>query len=212
MSQHTIVSPDALRPLPRLTAVRRQATRVTRLPWPIALQAGVLLALFVTFLTAVQFATPDLAGNDGYYHIKMADLMRTRGLTPVFNWLPLTVLNAEEFVDHHFLYHVLLVPFTLGDLRVGAKVASVTFPALTFLAVWWLLRGQKAPYAGLWSLGLLVVSEAFIYRMSMPRAQSLSLLVLVLALHWLLTGQHRRLTALGFVYVWLYNAFPKGLS
>jgi len=176
--------------------------------WSTLLTGAGLFALFVAFLTTVQFATPNLAGNDGYYHIKLAYLMRTEGLRPAFDWLPLTILNAEEFVDHHFLYHVLLVPFTFGDLRLGAKVASIIFPALTFLAIWWLLRGQRVPYAALWSLGLLVVSEAFIYRMSMPRAMSLSLAVLVLALHWLLTERHRRLLPLAFLYVWLYNAFP----
>jgi len=34
------------------------------------------------------------------------------------------------------------------------------------------------------------------------------LLVLVLALHWLLKGRYWLLLPLGFVYVWLYNAFP----
>jgi hypothetical protein len=57
-------------------------------------------------------------------------------------------------------------------------------------------------------LGLLAVSEAFLYRMNMPRAQSASLLVLVLGLHWLLTGRYRLLVPLGFAYVWLYDGFP----
>lgn len=176
--------------------------------WQTLLTGLGLLGLFVAFLAVVQFSTPDLAGNDGYYHIKMAYLMRSEGLRPAFDWLPLTVLNAEEFVNHHFLFHVLLIPFTFGDLRTGAKLASVIFPALTFLVVWWLLRGQQVPHAALWSLGLLVISEAFIYRMSMPRSMSLSLGVLALALHWLLIRKYGRLLPLAFLYVWLYNAFP----
>ena len=31
---------------------------------------------------------------------------------------------------------------------------------------------------------------------------------MVLALGWLLIGQHRRLLVVGFLYVWLYDAFP----
>jgi hypothetical protein len=193
---------------PCLSARRLVRATPARIQWRTLLAGASLFGLFALFLAAVQFATPSLAGNDGYYHIKLAYLMRTEGLRPAFTWLPLTVLNAREFVDHHFLYHVLLTPFTSGDLRLGAKWASVIFPALSFLAVWWLLRGQGVPHAWLWSLGLLAVSEAFIYRMSMPRAQSLSLGVLVLALHWLLTERHGRLLPLAFVYVWLYNAFP----
>jgi hypothetical protein len=192
-------------PDPLLRTSHQVAARVS---WRTLLAAVALFGVFVAFLAGVQFATPNLADNDGYYHIRLAYLMRTEGLRPAFIWLPLTVLNAEEFVDHHFLYHVLLIPFTMDDLRLGAKWASIIFPALTFLAIWWLLRGQQVPYAALWSIGLLVVSEAFIYRMSMPRAQSLSLGVLALAVHWLLTEKHRRLLPIGFLYVWLYNAFP----
>ncbi len=156
----------------------------------------------------VQFSTPDLPDNDGFYHIKMAELMRQQGLKPNFIWLPLSVLNPREFYDHHFLFHVELIPFTFGDLRVGAKLAAVTNAALAFLAVWWLLRGQKVPYAALWALGLLAVSQAFLYRMSIPRAQSLSLAVLALGLHWMLHQRYHWLLPLGFLYVWLYNAFP----
>ena len=93
-------------------------------------------------------------------------------------------------------------------LTTGAKLASVIMPALAFLAIWWMLRGQGVRWAELWALGLFAVSDAFLYRMSMPRAQSASLLVLALGMHWLLQRRYRALAVLGFVYVWLYNAFP----
>ena len=56
--------------------------------------------------------------------------------------------------------------------------------------------------------GLFAVSEAFLYRMSMARAQSGAVIILALAVHWLLTGRHKWLAPLGFVFVWFYNAFP----
>ncbi|HEX9676322.1 MAG TPA: hypothetical protein VGA07_10105 [Anaerolineales bacterium] len=173
--------------------------------WAIA--AG-LLAVCLGFLAAVQFATPNLVGNDGYYHIRLAGLMSEQGLKPEFVWLPLTILSPEQFVDHHFLFHVLLIPFSFGDLILGAKWASVLFAASAFAALGWLLHRQQVPYAALWTIAGMVVSEAFIYRMSMARAQSLSLTVLILALGWLLSGHYRRLLPLGFLYVWLYDAFP----
>ncbi|MDH3674608.1 MAG: hypothetical protein OES12_03860, partial [Anaerolineae bacterium] len=175
---------------------------------PAILGGAGLFGLFIALFAIVQFATPNLAGNDGYYHIKLAQIMGERGLLPPFGWLPLTVLNAEAYVDHHFLYHVLLIPFTLGDLREGAKWASIILPATTFIAGWILLRGQKVPYAALWAIGLFAVSEAFLYRMSMPRAQAVSLLVLLLGLHLLLTGRYKWLVPLSFLYVWLYDGFP----
>ena len=168
----------------------------------------VLFILFFLGMTAIQFATPDLPDNDGFYHIKLAWLMRTEGLKPEFTWLPLSILNKSEFYDHHFLFHVALIPFTFGDLRMGAKWAAVTFASLAFLAVWYLFYRQRIPMAWLWALGLLGVSDAFLYRMSITRAQSLSLAVLALGLAWMLEGKYRRLALLAFFYVWMYDAFP----
>jgi hypothetical protein len=101
-----------------------------------------------------------------------------------------------------------LIPFTFGDLRIGAKWAAVTFAALAFLSVWYLLHRQRVPLAGLWALGLLGISEAFLFRMSITRAQSLSLAVLALACTWLLERKYKYLAVLGFFYVWMYDAFP----
>jgi len=176
--------------------------------WRTVLISLIVFIAFFTGLALIQFSTPDLADNDGFYHIKLAELMRTESLRPAFPWLPLTILNAREYYDHHFLFHVALIPFTFGDLRLGAKWAAVSFASLAFFMVWWLLRSQRVPYAFAWSLGLLAVSEAFLYRMSVPRAQSLSLAVLVLGMHWCLTGKYIRLAPLAFIYVWLYDAFP----
>lgn len=169
-----------------------------------------LLVFFIFFfsMAVVQFSTPDLPDNDGFYHIKLAWLMRTEGLKPVFSWLPLTILNPREFYDHHFLFHVALIPFTFGDLVTGAKWAAVTFSSLAFLTIWYLFSQQKIDHPLLWSVGLLAVSEAFIYRMSIPRAQSLSLGVLALGMAWMLSGKYIRLAQLAFFYVWLYDAFP----
>ncbi len=182
--------------------------RLCQIKLPAYLQALLLFGIFFAFMSSVQFATPDMPDNDGYYHIKLAAIMRAQGLKPDFPWLPLSILNPSEYYDHHFLFHVALVPFTFGDLRLGAKWAAVTFSSLAFLAVWWLLRGQRIRYSALWALGLLAVSEAFLYRMSVTRAQSLSLGILALGLHWMFTGRHRHLAALAFLYVWTYDAFP----
>ena len=56
-----------------------------------------LLLLFMLGMALIQFATPDMPDNDGFYHIKLAWLMRTEGLKPDFPWLPLSILNEKEF-------------------------------------------------------------------------------------------------------------------
>ncbi|CUS05827.1 membrane protein of unknown function [Candidatus Promineifilum breve] len=175
-----------------------------------------LFAVAVALFAAIQWATPGIVGNDGYYHIKMGYLMRQEGLTPAFEALPNTILNAEAYYDHHLLFHLFLAPFAGVDpaadggaaLTRGAKLAAVVLPALAVVAVWWLLRGQGVAYAAVWALGLFAVSEAFLYRMSMGRAQAGAVIFLALALHWLLNGRHKWLAPLGFLFVWFYNAFP----
>ena len=171
-----------------------------------------VLAVCLALYALVQYATPGFADNDGYYHITMARLIREQGLKPQFVWLPLTILNQADFYDHHLLFHLYLTLFAgspnPADLIAGGKLASVIMPSLAGLAIWWLLRGQGVRWAALWTLGLFALSQAFLYRMSMPRAQSASLLVLALAVHWLLQRRHWVLLPLGFIYVWMYDAFP----
>lgn len=172
----------------------------------------VLLILF----SLVQFGSAGLVGTDGYYHARMGWLIREDGLKPPFIWLPLTILNESAFYDHHLLYHLYLSFFSGVDpaldggqsLTLGAKLASIILPSLAFLAIWWLLRSLDVRWAAIWTLGLFAVSEAFLYRLSMPRAQAASLLVLVLGLYCLFQRRYWLLMPLGFVYVWLYDAFP----
>lgn len=179
-------------------------------------QATTLFVLFLLALTFVQFGAAGLAGNDGYYHARMGQLMRQQGLKPEPPQLPLTILNESAFYDHHLLYHAYLALFAADDpvedggqsLTHRAKEASVLMATMALVAIWWLLRQQGVAWPWLWALAALAASEAFLYRMSMPRAQSASLLVLTLGLHWLLQKRYRLLLPLGFVYVWLYNAFP----
>jgi len=78
---------------------------------------------------------------DGYYHIRWARLlwenMRAGHLRPpAFPWLPLTTLSAGEYVDHHLLFHIILIPFTwFRDLQLGAKVAAFLFGSLLSFSV-----------------------------------------------------------------------------
>jgi hypothetical protein len=181
--------------------------RIKQIPSEAAI-AVILCILFFAGMAWIQFSSPDMPDNDGFYHIKLASLMRTEGLKPAFTWLPQSILNENEFYDHHFLFHVALTPFTFGDLRLGAKWAAVTFATLAFLAVWFLFHRQRVPYSWLWALGLLGLSEAFLYRMSITRAQSFSLALLALGFLWLLERKHKHLAVLAFLFVWMYDAFP----
>lgn len=157
----------------------------------------------------IQFAGPALVGNDAYYHITWSRILRASlPRLPAFIWLPLTVLRARSFMDQHFLFHVLLMPFTFGDLRLGAKLAAPLFSALAMTTIFGLLVAYRVRYRWLWLLPLAAGSELFLYRMSMTRAPSLSLVLLGLGCYLILERKFVSLVCLTFVFVWLYNLFP----
>jgi len=157
----------------------------------------------------IQFASPAIVGNDAYYHIRWSRMLRdSLPHLPAFKWLPLTVLRPQLFVDQHFLFHVSLMPFTYGDLRLGAKLAAPLFSAIAMTSIFGLLVVYRIRYRWLWLLALAGSSEPFLYRMSMTRAPSLSLLLLAVGVYLILERRWVSLAVLTFVFVWLYNMFP----
>jgi hypothetical protein len=171
---------------------------------------GVAAFVFAFGLLAyIQFASPHLIDHDGYYHIKMASLIRTEGIPVPFPWLPLTILDEAGYTDHHFLQHVLQMPFTyLGDLQLAAKWAAIGSGTLAFMAFFWLLQRYEVRYPLFWLFLLCASSNAFLFRMSMPRGQSLSLALQCLVVFFLLTRHRIGLVVTSAVFVWAYNGFP----
>ena len=55
-------------------------------------------------------------------------------------------------MDQHFLFHVLLMPFTFGDLRLGAKLAAPLFSAIAIASIFALLVAYRIRYRWLWLL------------------------------------------------------------
>ena len=84
-----------------------------------------LLAVGALLVGAVfwylQFSTASLCCGDydAYYHFRWSRMLWESALAgnfpPSFDALPLTTLNPKDYVDHHFLFHVLQIPFTWFD-------------------------------------------------------------------------------------------------
>jgi hypothetical protein len=162
-------------------------------------------------LVGLQLATPNLVGNDSYFHIKYAEVVRQagmRGFPPAFPWLPLTILAPDRYADHHMLYHVLLTPFTVGDLRIGGKVAAVAGAFAMVVAFVWVLRRAGVVPLGIAVLALGASSADLLFRLSMTRVQAFSLVCLLLGFHLAVNHRHVALAVLACVYAWLYDGFP----
>ncbi len=150
---------------------------------------------------------PTFLDPDSFYHVKMALLIRERGLVMDFPWLPFTTL-AKAYTDHHLLYHLLLIPFlTAFGPMAGAKVAAAVFGAFAMTAFYAVLRayGSRWPFA---FTMLLATSSAFMFRMNLAKTSSLSIALLMVALLAVKKGRPLLLFAISWVYVLLYGGWP----
>ena len=172
-----------------------------------ALEPLLALLLATGVFWAIHAATPHIIGIDGYYHIKVASLIREHGPRLDFPWLRFTILNEAGYTDHHLLFHILQAPFTILDLRTAAKVSSVVFAALSFWGIYLIMLRSGVRWPLAWLLLLLSVAHTFLWRQSMARPQSLALLLLVTVLWVVFECRLRWLVPLGFISAWLFDGF-----
>ena len=162
----------------------------------------------------LQFSTSAICCGDfdGYYHIKwtrvLCDSIKTHTFVPSFPWLPLTTLNPKQYVDHHLLFHIFLIPFArFEDPRIGAKVASAVFGGLAVASCYWLLTRYLVRYVLVWLIALLACSAPFLFRMNMAKAPPFAIIYLVIAIHFLFQKKHWPLLPLSFLFTETYDVF-----
>lgn len=145
-----------------------------------------VLAIAGALMAYIQFnpRNPYLSELDSYYHVKMAEVLQQQGVPQKFPWLQFTILR-DSYVDHHLLFHILLIPFIqlLGPI-VGAKLFQVLVVGLAFFFFYRVLRNLGVK--GAWPLSvfaLFTMSADFYFRMSFIRDMGLSLLFMMLGIH-----------------------------
>ncbi|MBC7898634.1 MAG: hypothetical protein H7070_01155, partial [Saprospiraceae bacterium] len=172
-------------------------------------------AAIVMVLSFTQFQTSAVCCGDwdGYYHIKTSMLMwenLSQGKwLPTFEWLPLTVLNPQHYNDHHFLFHLLQIPFLwFFEPVTAAKVAAVTFASLAVFSVYWLLHRYKVDYPLIWLAAIFTCANMFYYRMNMAKAPPLTIIITIAGIYLLFERKYKWLLPLMFAFVWTYSLFP----
>lgn len=165
----------------------------------------VFIAAFA-FIYPVQFSTTSIPGFDGYYHIKFAAITAAQGLITDFPWFPYSFWN-DHFADHHFLYHIFLIPFTFYDLIFGAKLSTVFFFSVVAVVFYELLVKSRIPCPWIWVVVLAIASHIFLYRMCLPRASVIALSFLFLGQYFILGKNRKWLFVLSVLFVWLYGGF-----
>lgn len=174
--------------------------------------AFIAIAMVMSFL---QFRTDAICCGDwdGYYHIKWSQLLWenfSQGKwLPTFEWLPLTVLNPQHYNDHHFLFHLLQIPFLwFFEPVTAAKVAAVVFSTFAIFSVYWLIHHYKIKYPLIWLAAIFTCANMFYYRMNMAKAPPLTIIITVAGIYLLFERKYKWLLPLMFAFVWTYSLFP----
>lgn len=172
----------------------------------------IAIAMVFSYL---QFRTDAICCGDwdGYYHIRWASLLwenfSSGKWLPRFEWLPLTVLSPDRYADHHFLFHLLQIPFLwFFEPVTAAKVAAVTFATLAVFSVYWLLYRYKVENLLVWLAAIFACANMFYYRMNMAKAPPLTIIFTVAGIYFLFERRYKWLFPLMFAFVWTYSLFP----
>ncbi len=168
------------------------------------------LAFGGALMAVLQCASTTLAGNDSYYHVKMALLLPEIGLPHQFPWLHWTIFR-DRLVSHHVGFQMLLYPFVAGAQRlgfepaIGAKVAVCAFFAVAVSLYAALLYIRRRPMRLLWLVLLTAAPWHFWLRASYVRAPVVALSLLLIGLWIVLRGRVWMMALLGFVFVHIYG-------
>ena len=144
-----------------------------------------LLVLVLALLLFSQMqSTFTLPEPDSFYHAKVAEYLSHGQILHKFPWLQATAL-VDGYVDHHFLFHLLLVPFVrFDDPLVGVKTATILFTSLAFLFIYWFLKKFKIRWPFVY-IFILLLAKGWIFRASLVKAPLLFLVLLLFFYYFL---------------------------
>lgn len=142
---------------------------------------------------------------DAYYHFKLAELVGSQGPWVDVRWLPFTVLG-DHGTDHHWLWHVLLAPFTwfgtsFEVLKWAIAITAAFVPAALFVVA----RPMSVPWAAL--VAALGVTGALIMpgRLAVLCAQNVAVPLLAIALYAMGARRSVLLGVTAFIFMQTYH-------
>jgi len=168
-----------------------------------------LLYVFILFLllfSFFQFQSSHIIGHDGYLHIKVAELIKENGFFKEFPFITQSILNSN-YADTQFFFRVLLIPFTLLGLVLGAKISAIIFSALFFSSFYFVLSKLKIQLPLLWTLLLFFSSFEYMYRFLFPRPMAIFMAGLFVFIYLLIKRKYFWSSLISIILVWLYQGF-----
>ena len=169
---------------------------------------GLVTVVFVAavVVTLLEIARPELWCVDGYYHIRAAEMLRSQGIARTFPWWQETFLR-DRWADKDFLYHLFLIPFTLGDLVTGARAAAVVCATAMVATFHEVLRRLSVPRPAAWTLALLAFAPMLLARLAFPRGFVLAIALSLAGTAAIFLGRHRAAGAIAAAYAWTHISY-----
>lgn len=170
------------------------------------LEAAIVFAVALVFFRWQLGQWSGVPDFDGHYHLRVAYWIAHHGLWSDIPWLPFTVLG-ERGPDHHWLWHLMLVPFTWIDdpsqalLWAGAFNAAITVAVIALV-----MRVLGVPAAPLFAVLAVAASTAMPFRLAMLRAQNIAVIFMMLSVWAMARGRYKTLGALAFLFLESYHA------
>ncbi|MBI5230520.1 MAG: hypothetical protein HY981_04460 [Candidatus Magasanikbacteria bacterium] len=144
------------------------------------------------------------ADPDSFYHAGVSTIMGQKQIIlKQFAWFTFNNFNGQ-FVDHQFLYHLLLAPFTLfiSPLVVTKTIAVIL--AVLFFVVFDFILKRTGIRNRLIYIFILLTTSPFIVRLNLAKAGSLALILLLLGTYGLWHKKYTLLFFTTFLYVWTH--------
>lgn len=166
-----------------------------------------LAAYTYVFFAEFIHASPYLAGVDGYYHVRFAQLLNESGLPQGFPWTQLS-LWKDQFSDKELLFHLYLSIFCRDETALLASGKQALIVLLTILGVvfYFALKALDTRAPLLWWFALLACGSQFTWRLLLIRPHVLMLVFVVLAIVALAHRRWKLLIPLGMAYAWAHSA------
>ena len=170
------------------------------------LEAGLAFAVALAFFRWQLAVWPGVPDFDGHYHLRVAYWIAHHGLWSDIPWLPFTVLG-DRGPDHHWLWHLMLVPFTwIASPEQALLWAGAFNGAITVAVIALVMRMLGVPAAPLFALLAVTASISMPYRLAMLRTQNIAVVFLMLSVWAMARGRHKTLAALAFLFLESYHA------
>lgn len=163
---------------------------------------------FVFLLVAggLQFTFMPYVEGDVPYHVAVGKLIRQHGILHSFPWTPFSWLS-DRYADDRLLFHLLYVPFADLDWVTAVRVVGTIGGTIILTALYLIVRAERIPFAGLWSLIPLAGSILFVSRFMLVRPHLLSITLALLFSWAAVRGRLATLAAVSFLYPLTYIAF-----